>query len=211
MQKTRQKILEYLRKHGEATVDDLGQALGNLTAVTVRHHLDVLRKQDLIGPPTIRHRSSPGRPKYVYRLTERAESLFPKNLNTLADHLLSELKHSLDKKQLNVIFEGIADRMASEMPDGAAAEPFEMRVARVADHLIEHGYEARWETHPEGFVLYIDNCPYGGVVEEHAELCALDVRYFSRLLGTVPRRLEHRIAGDHCCSFLVTYPEPYFG
>jgi predicted ArsR family transcriptional regulator len=101
MQKTRQKILEYLKTHGEATVDDLGQALGNLTAVTVRHHLDVLRKQNLIGPPTIRHRSSPGRPKYIYRLTEKAESLFPKNLNTLADHLLCELKHSMDKKQLN--------------------------------------------------------------------------------------------------------------
>ena len=47
MQKTRQKILEHLREHGESTVNELSKALDNLTAVTVRHHLDVLKERSL--------------------------------------------------------------------------------------------------------------------------------------------------------------------
>jgi DeoR family suf operon transcriptional repressor len=207
MQKTRQRILSYLKKHGDATVDELSDALDNLTAVTVRHHLDVLRSQDLIAPPTVRHCNSPGRPKYIYRLTEKAEAMFPKNLNTLADHLLSELKGSFDEQQINAFFSGVADRMASELPPGAVDEPFERRLERVAAHLTEHGYEAHWESHPEGFMLHTGNCPYGDVIETHEEICALDARYISRLLGITPRRVKHRGNGEHCCSYLIMIPK----
>jgi DeoR family transcriptional regulator, suf operon transcriptional repressor len=206
MQKTRQKILEFLKQHGEATVDDLSQALDDLTAVTVRHHLDVLRSQGMIASPEILHRTSPGRPRYVYTLTDKALALFPKNINTFTSHMLSELKHSLDGEQVNVIFEGIATRMASELEPGAADEPFEMRLDRVVVHLTEHGYQAHWEHHPDGYVLHTSNCPYSGVVEDHGDLCTLDMRYISQLLGTVPRRINHMVQGDDACSYLVAEP-----
>ena len=38
MQATRQHILEILKQHGTATVEDLGKEL-RLTPVTIRHHL----------------------------------------------------------------------------------------------------------------------------------------------------------------------------
>src|SRR5690349_12010748 len=104
MQKTRQKILEYLKQNGEATVEDLSAALDDLTAVTVRHHLDVLRSQGMIASPEVMHRTSPGRPRYVYTLTEKAQAMFPKNVGTLTSHMLDELKNSLDENQINVIF-----------------------------------------------------------------------------------------------------------
>ena len=44
MQKTRRLILDYLKEHGQATVDELAEILG-LNSVTVRHHLDILRRQ----------------------------------------------------------------------------------------------------------------------------------------------------------------------
>ena len=114
MQKTRQKIIEYLKENGEATVEELSQALDNLTAVTVRHHLDVLRSQGLVGTPITRHRNSPGRPKYVFSLTDKADTLFPKNLCTMTDHLLDELKGSLSDQQIGAILQGVAERMADE-------------------------------------------------------------------------------------------------
>ncbi len=106
MQKTRQRILEYLRQNGEATVGELSQELDNLTAVTVRHHLDVLRSEGLVAAPIPVHRDAPGRPRYVYRLTEKAESLFSQNVTNLTATLMAEMKEKLPEDQINVIFEG---------------------------------------------------------------------------------------------------------
>ena len=66
---------------------------------------------------------------------------------------------------------------------------------------------ANWERHPEGFVLMAHNCPYSGVSEKHAEMCAIDLNFISMMLGMIPKRLTHQVAGDAKCSYLVTFPE----
>lgn len=207
MQKTRQKILEYLKQHGEATVEDLSQALDDLTAVTVRHHLDVLRSQGLVDAPVIQHRSTPGRPRYVYTLTTKAEAFFPKNISVLTRHILSEIKEALPPDQVNVLFDGIASRMASSAERGNHTESVEQRLDRVVRHLTEQGYEANWETSAEGYILHTSNCPYIGVVETHEEVCKLDMKYISELLGTVPRRLGQLKDGAESCSYLITHSQ----
>lgn len=205
MQKTRQKILEYLKLHGEATVDQLSVHLDNLTPVTVRHHLDVMRSEGVVEAPEIRHRTSPGRPKYIYRLADDAQSLFPTNLLSLTGHILDELKQNLDQDRVNVIFDGVATRMAGDIPRGPDGESFEARLDRVVSHLSEHGYMASWEQRDNGYVLHTRNCPYNLAVD-HPEVCLLDVRYISALLGTAPRRLGHLLDGDNSCSYLIVEP-----
>ena len=207
MQKTRQKIVEYLRQHDSATVDELSEALDNLTAVTVRHHLDILRSEGLVSPPEVRHRSSPGRPKYVYRLTEKAESLFPRNLGTLTESMIEQLKSTLDEEQVVLFFDGVADRMAAELEPGPDGESLEERLDRAVEHLTEHGYEARWERTRKGYILHTANCPYSGVVDSHRELCKLDMHYVSKLLGTVPARLAYMQDDADTCSYLVPVPD----
>jgi predicted ArsR family transcriptional regulator len=121
--------------------------------------------------------------------------------------MLNELKYSLDERQINVIFDGIATRMAGDLPAGEADETFEHRLDRVVVHLTAHGYNAHWEHSAEGYVLHTNNCPYSGVVEQHGDLCGLDLRYISELLGTVPRRIAHMVDGAESCSYLVTSPQ----
>lgn len=202
MQKTRQKILEYLKERGEASVEELSVVLDNLTPVTVRHHLDVMRSEGLVESPEIRHRASPGRPRYMYRLSSNAETLFPSNLNTLTGHLIGEMKRNLNENQINVIFEGVADLMAAGSGFVNHTEPMAERLTRTVTHLTEHGYMASWEESPEGFILHTRNCPYG-VADKHPELCVLDMRYISSLLGVVPRRMAHMLEGDSSCSYLI--------
>ena len=84
MQTTRQHILEVLRTQGDCTVGEIVDALCKdrqieITAVTVRHHLSVLREDGLIDTPQMRHRDAPGRPCHVYALTQKAAALFPNN------------------------------------------------------------------------------------------------------------------------------------
>src|SRR5579859_2094058 len=177
MQETRQVILETLHERGEATVDELVNAIGaridhEITAVTVRHHLDILRGEDLVTAPDIRHRGAPGRPQHVYALTERALDYFPNNYQNLASALLNEIKATLPPSQINVIVENMADQMATavHMPD----LPIEARLDQVVAYLNKQGYDATWETGAEGYILSTRNCPYRQIVDEHEELCGLD-------------------------------------
>ena len=94
MQSTRERILNILKERGQATVDELSQEL-SLTAVTVRHHLDILRGEGLIAPPLTRRRKTPGRPQYAYTLAEKASDFFPKRYDRLAQLILDEVRACL--------------------------------------------------------------------------------------------------------------------
>ena len=56
MQTTRQKIVELLRELGQATVEELADAVG-LTQMAVRHHLNVLRGENLVATSSVRRKS----------------------------------------------------------------------------------------------------------------------------------------------------------
>lgn len=202
MQRTRQKILEYLRDHGSGTVEDLSRALDDLTAVTVRHHLDVLRSEGLVAPPGVERRSTPGRPKYVYRLTDKAQALFPSNLTHLTVTMLAEIKNTLPPEKVNVFFDGVAGRMAADLPSGPPGETFEVRLGRVVEHLSRLGYDATWEATPDGYLLHTSNCPYQAVTDDHEEVCVMDMRFIGNLLGVTPQRVGHRREADPACSYL---------
>ena len=205
MQETRRVILDILREHGQATVDDIVRELqarrGEITAVTVRHHLNILQREDLITSPELRRRAAPGRPQHMYMLTDKAKTHFPNNYQHLAAGLLEELKKHLPPNGVNVILEGVAERMAYEaaIPD----IPLNERLMLAVDYLTEHGYDAHWETATDGFLLHTANCPYHHVVQEHPALCDMDMRLVSSLLGVVPRRITHRQEGDKTCSYFI--------
>lgn len=205
MQETRQHILDILKERGEATVDDIVDDLrkrrGAITAVTVRHHLARLQEDELITTPQLRHRNAPGRPQHVYTLTDAAKEYFPNNYKLLATHLVEQLTTQLPPKQVNVILEGVADRMAA---DAEIAEiPLPDRMNMVVEYLNSHGYNARWEGHPEGFVLQTTNCPYHHITEDNPALCEMDMRLVASLLGVVPRMISRMSRGDNICAYII--------
>ncbi len=206
MQETRRHILDILKEYGQATVDDIVAELHkrrgkDITAVTVRHHLTRLQNENLITSPQMRHRSTPGRPQHLYTLTEKALGQYPTNYRYLADNLLQSLRQHLSSKEVNVILEDVADRMASDadIPD----VPLETRLEMVVNYLNQQGYSAHWETTDEGFVLHTSNCPYHHIAEREHTLCDMDMRLIATMLGVVPRRLSHAITGDNSCAYMI--------
>ncbi len=209
MQQTRQFILDILKDRGDATVDeivdDLHQQRGkDITAVTVRHHLIRLQDEGLICTPELRHRSTPGRPRHVFSLSDKARAHFPNNYQQLAAHLLGGLQAHLPPEGVNVILEDVADHMAEE----AAIEPemsLEDRMDMAVDYLNSRGYEARWgDAEDDGsYLLYTSNCPYHDLAGDNPSLCEMDMRLVASLLGVVPRRHAHTMAGDSTCAYLI--------
>lgn len=205
MQETRQHILEILREHGEATVDDIVAQLqkrrGKITAVTVRHHLLRLQEEQLITEPQLRHRSTPGRPQHVYALTEKASAHFPNNYQRLAAGLMEQIRASLPPQSVNVILEGVAVGMAQEaqIPN----LPLRQKMDLAVEYLNGRGYNAFWETTEGGFVLHTHNCPYHEIAKSNGTLCEMDMRLIASLMGVVPRRIGHIIEGDASCSYMI--------
>lgn len=202
MQDTRKAILDYLKERGEATVDELAAVL-DLTSVTVRHHLDILRGEGLVGEPSIRHRNTPGRPQYSYGLTAKASEHFPKNYCDLASKLMEELKASAEPGRVNVIFEGVAQRLALNAPPPVPGEPMTARLDRTVACLNQQGYVARWEAAEGGYLLHTCNCPYEGLAGGNPELCQMDLSLVGNLLGAAPQRVSRVVEGAGTCSYWV--------
>jgi len=202
LQSTRERILNILKERGQATVDDLSQEL-SLTAVTVRHHLDILRGEGLVAPPLIHHRKTPGRPQYVYTLSDKADSFFPKRYGHLANLLLDEMRLYLSPAEVDQVMKSIGERIASQanlpMKDG-----FESRLIAATEFLNELGYMARWERQEDGdYALHIANCPYEEVSRQDQQVCTIDMTLLTHLLGTSPQRISWSAQGDQDCSYLI--------
>lgn len=208
MQETRQQILDILGEFRDATVDNLVASLrkkrgDSITAVTVRHHLNELLAQGLINQVELRHRNTPGRPQHVYALTEQAKEYSPNNYRPFIMGLMTELSEQLPASQVNVILEGVANRMSGE----AGIDSFSIteRLDQVISYLNQHGYNARWERHEEGYILLTTNCPYHHIAKTTQALCEMDFRLVASLLGVVPRLITRKSGGDASCSYLVPH------
>ncbi len=201
MQSTRQAILEYLKKNGHATVDELAGFLA-LTPVTVRHHLDILRSENLVGEPIVRHRTSRGRPQYVFVLTGQASAHFPKTYDALATKVLDEVRAQGGDKLVNVIFEGVAARLRAAAPAPPPGEPLAARMDRAVGFLNIRGYVAHWEQSADGALLYTCNCPYEALADRHPELCNMDLVLVGNLVGVLPQRVSRLAQGDASCAYL---------
>jgi predicted ArsR family transcriptional regulator len=206
MQQTRQVILEVLHERGQLTVDELVKALAvrfnyEITAVTVRHHLEILRGEGLVTPPSVRHRSSPGRPQHVFSLTEKALEQFPNNYQHLANNLLTHMKDVLPRAQTNQIIEKMADQMIAEA--GELDLPIEERIVKAVAFLKTQGYDAEWLVHEDGIIVRSHNCPYRKLTSDHEELCAMDTRLIAGLTGVTPRCLSHIANQQPSCDYLI--------
>ncbi|MCD4684583.1 MAG: ArsR family transcriptional regulator [Anaerolineae bacterium] len=210
MQQTRRHILEILKEHKEATIDEIVTALteriGKITAVTVRHHLEILRGDGLVAAPSVRRRSKPGRPQYVYALTERAADHFPNNYQGLAMGLLDQMKNELSPKQVGVILGGIAKDMVAQamIPDG----PLLVRMEHAIAFMKDSGYTVSYRQNGEGLILTVTNCPYEQVSCKNRELCTMDHNLIEGLVGLPIRRLACQLDdGAEVCIYLVEEDE----
>ena len=96
---TRGHIVALLRRAGR-TVEELAQALG-LSGNAVRAHLATLERDGLVQQGGMRRGSR--RPAYAYRLTPRAERLFPRAYEPVLRHLLAVLAARLAPAALEAV------------------------------------------------------------------------------------------------------------
>ncbi len=200
MQRTRRQILDILKKQGRATLEELSREVG-LSPVTVRVHLSVLQRDDLVNVEEVRGRV--GRPYFVYSLAEEAESLFPKRYHILANRLLDGLSDKLAPESLQQVLSHVATKWAGEQSPRLAGKGLAEKVAEVARIRTEEGAMAEWEKVDSGYLLKQYNCPNLLVSRAYSHTCTLEEEYIAKMLGVPVTHAEAIGRGDRVCSYLV--------
>jgi predicted ArsR family transcriptional regulator len=196
------KILAYLQRHGEATVKDLEELL-EISTTAVREHLTHLQARELVGTRLVRR--GPGRPHLAYFLTSKAQSLFPKQYDTLINLLLREIAGQEGPERLQVILDAVAARLAEEYGAQVSGAELSDRLAALRSALEQRGIPA--EVPPSGDGVEVFSCPYLDVAQKHASVCTMEQRMVEQLLGERVT-LEGTIReGRRSCQFTVVNKE----
>jgi predicted ArsR family transcriptional regulator len=200
VQATRQEILDYLRRRSQATVKELGEHLG-LTSTGIRQHLTVLERDGLVDARE--ERGHVGRPALVYRLTSSGDALFPKKYDALANALIEEARHILGPDALQQLMKSVAARFADPYLPRMEGKTTAERVVETGRVLQERGCLSDSSGEGEDFLIMQHTCPFPNVASRNSAVCALDVEFVRRLVGSDARLTTSLLRGDDCCTFRV--------
>jgi len=201
---TRKTIVKMLKTSGPLGVGEMAKRLG-ITEMAVRRHLNTLERDGYIDSRIVRQ--SMGRPMNIYRLTEAAEDLFPKNYHTLTLDLLGELDGGTDGGGVGKLFGRRKEKLQMKYEQGMEGKPLEERVAKLADIQNANGYMVEWERTDDGFVLKEFNCPISQVANRYEEACDCEQQLFEGLLDTKVERTECLAKGGGKCTYHIKEPK----
>jgi predicted ArsR family transcriptional regulator len=92
----------------------------------------------------------------------------------LSDALLTQVGASVN-------MEALAKRLEGE--SNFASHPMAKRLNLVIEKLNRMNYHARWEAGAEGPRIIFGHCPYAAIVENHPELCGMDMKLLSNSMA----------------------------
>ena len=204
MQRTRKIIVDFLKRHGKASLDQLAHEIG-VVPMTVRAHLAILERDGLVSYEEERGRV--GRPRFVYSLTQQAQDQFPKNYDTLCNRILDALAVSPEKVTRPDLAERVAEIWAEERVECMQGKTLEEKVRTMTAIRSEEGAMASFVKTSDGFLIDQCHCPASCVAKRHPDIiCAAEKSYIQRMLGVPVERVNWRVEGSETCSYRVRPP-----
>jgi predicted ArsR family transcriptional regulator len=203
-QESRQRIIEALKRRGQASVKELSDAL-DLTTVTIRHHLQILSESGVLSAPIKRKKSGRGRPEMIYSLREDIHEHLPQNFEALGINIVLTLVEDMHPIELAGMLHkaGLHAAETAGLPKGARIHD---RMEHTAHYLNSHGYMARCKLVDEMPEVTFSNCPYYHLACQVPLLCTYDRALVETGLAR-PMQLGSRIIHeDGVCKFTSDGP-----
>jgi DeoR family transcriptional regulator, suf operon transcriptional repressor len=204
---TRSKVLEALKKSDGLTADQLAEIVG-VTSMAVRKHLAALERDGYVE--TTISRRAVGRPAHLYRVSPRAEGVFPKHYDAVISDLLEDLVEIDGVEKVEALLARRGERTKRVLrryidPRSPLAE----RVAALTRAMDEIGYLASWESLDDHrYIIKLYNCAIDLVAEQFPAVCRHEASMFRDVLDADVERGCHMLTGDHMCSYLVQERDP---
>jgi DeoR family suf operon transcriptional repressor len=202
---TQRRVLAALKRHGEATADELADTL-QISASAVRQHLAALRAADLIEPrrdSATPRGSQRGRPADRYRATERTETMFVGG-DDLSIELLAHIEQE-DPELVSRVFDRRRRQLVDEARDHLDGDTIEARIAQVTELMDAQGYLCDFEQVASGhYRINLHNCAIWSVARRFRQACASELEFLQGVLPDADvERITHKTAGAHTCAYAI--------
>jgi predicted ArsR family transcriptional regulator len=198
---TKDKIIMLLKKSGGMTAEKLSKQIG-ITPMGVRQHLLSLERKAMVEYESRKH--GIGRPVFIYRLTQKADDMFPKAYHELAMDILGDIEALDGRQKVDQLFRMRKAKLFKErnihMPD---LPDISGRVKALAGLLEKEGYVAELAENGKNFLLSEYNCPLSRVAVQYPEACQYDLELMNDLLGGNVSRTACMASGDPSCTFVI--------
>lgn len=203
---SRKRLLRHLLRHkAGASIDELTQAI-SVTRTAVRQHLAALSREGLVAPGG--ERSTGGRPKRLYVLTQAGREAFPRHYSWFAQLLLEAMATEHGSAGLRIRLGRIASAVVAQLRQRAPErEGRRQKVGKVASLMDELGYDARTGKDIGGApTIEADNCVFHELAMNNPAVCQFDLSLLSGMTGSKVELDECMARGGHVCRFRFTPP-----
>src|SRR5262249_19171347 len=160
--------------------------------VCVRRHLSLLESDGLVTFDEERH--DRGRPRFIYRLTEKAGCLFPQIYDEFAKEVLAQIQLNFGDEALRLVLKSRADGLITRLKEKLNGQSFDERVKSLIQEINAKGYLADARRMKDGaYRLRQRNCPTESIAVDYPQICEEELRIYREALGCEVAR-ECRIA-----------------
>ncbi|MEW6214197.1 MAG: DeoR family transcriptional regulator [Nitrospirota bacterium] len=198
---TREGIILLLKKRGTLSIEDLSIEL-NITPMGIRQHLLFLERKGLVDYIAKRH--GIGRPAFLYRLTEKADDLFPKAYHEFIISTFKDLEKNEGRSKIDDIFRWRKDRLLKENKEALMGKKnLHDKVHGLRDILESEGYFVDLEETDSHYSLKQFNCPISKVVLEFKEACRYELQMYRDLFKKEVVRQQCMSEGSPSCIYVI--------
>ncbi len=201
---TQLRVVVALKRHGEATADELAASL-DISSSAVRQHLSVLRSAGFVAAR--QERGHTGRPADKYHATDLTEPLFVDADTRLSIELLEYIEEE-DPELVDRVFERRRLRLVEEAQDSLESKPVDERVAGLTELLDARGYLADCDTVSDNrYRINLHSCAMWAVANRYEQACTAELDFIREL---IPEATVERVAiktdGAHTCTYEIAVP-----
>ena len=197
---TRTNIINLLKINGKMTINEVSTQL-DMSSMGVRQHLNSLEREGLVGYS--RQKSSRGRPKYIYTLTEQAKEMFPESYKSLTIEVLEEAEDIGGENLVNQLFTKRMESQIQSYTKRLQGKNLNKKVKELAKIRSEEGYMAKISKNGDNYSLVEHHCPISMIAKKYRILCETEKKLFQRVLGVEVKRKHHLMCGSHKCSYYI--------
>jgi DeoR family transcriptional regulator, suf operon transcriptional repressor len=201
----RGQVLLELKRAQPLTAKELAETLG-VSPNAIRHHLKELEAERLIVYG--REQRGVGAPTFAYRLSDLAESLFPRRYEQTLNEVLERVTARAGRSAVVELFDehyaNLTRRLQGELDGVNGSE----RLEAIARLMSEAGYMADWQEAEGAFRLAEHNCAIRSVAERFPEVCAAEEKFLQAVLGAAVDRRTHIVSGCNACEYAIQFPPP---
>ncbi len=200
----RLRVLNVLKRTQGLSVQELADHLGMSYMGIKDLCMDLQARGLLDGRREPRPEGNTGRPRILYRLTERANDLFPAASNPLTLELLDAAKKLFGPAAAEKLLMLVWQQKAAALEEKVQGPDPETRAAALANSRDAAGHMAVVEKGGDGRISIIEHhCPFLDVLRAYPVVARLEMEMFRRLLGTAVERHEENAAGLYRAEFVV--------